>query len=104
MGRPSKGGATNYVTAWRKERGLTQADLAEKVGTTASVISLLETGARPLSEHWLRGIADALNTTPGALLQFGPNSDLGRLTVMLKDVSEDSYPQVEEMLKIFRRR
>lgn len=64
----------NYLRAWREYRGLTQEELAEKVGTTKAVISLLENEKRPLSSKWLRKLAEALSTQPGYILDHDPNS------------------------------
>ena len=44
----------------RKERGLSQADLAELVGTTQSAIARLESGGRPPRIDTLLKIANAL--------------------------------------------
>ena len=44
----------------RKERGLSQADLAELVGTTQSAIARLESGGRPPRIDTLLRIANAL--------------------------------------------
>ena len=63
----------NYLRAWREHRGLTQAQLATLVDTEGSVISLLESGDRGLSDKWLRRLAPALETTPGLLLDFAPD-------------------------------
>lgn len=63
----------NYLRQWRKFRQLSQEQLAEKVGTTKSVISLLENEERPLSSKWLRKLGDALDTTPGRILDIDPN-------------------------------
>jgi transcriptional regulator with XRE-family HTH domain len=62
----------NYLRAWREHRGLTQAQLAAIVGTEGSVISLLESGDRGLSDKWLRRLAEPLRATPGLLLDFDP--------------------------------
>ena len=62
----------NYLRAWREYRGLTQAQLAAMIGTEGSVISLLESGDRELSDKWLRRVAPALGTTPGFLLDYSP--------------------------------
>ncbi len=62
----------NYLRAWREHRGLTQAKLAEAVGTTGAVISLLESGERGLSDKWLRKLAPVLRTRPGHLLEVDP--------------------------------
>lgn len=45
----------------RKERGLSQADLAELVGTTQSAIARLESGGRPPRIDTLLRIANALD-------------------------------------------
>jgi transcriptional regulator with XRE-family HTH domain len=63
----------NHLKAWREKRGLSQEELAEKAGTTKSVISLLENEKRPLSAKWLRKFAEALNTKPGYILDHDPN-------------------------------
>src|SRR5687768_13320117 len=65
--------AVNHLKAWREFRRMTQEELAEKVGTTGSVISMLESGNRGLSDKWLRKLAPALNTSPGHLLDHDPN-------------------------------
>jgi transcriptional regulator with XRE-family HTH domain len=71
-GRPERRG--NHLRAWRELRGLTQAQLAAIVGTEGSVISLLESGDRAISDKWLRRLAPALETTPGLLLDFEPTT------------------------------
>lgn len=53
---------------------MSQEELAEKVSTTASMISMLETEQRGLSAKWLRRLADALGTTPGFLLDHDPET------------------------------
>lgn len=64
---------TNHLQAWREFRRMTQTALAEAIGTTPAVISLLESGARSLSPKWLRRIAPVLRTTPGMLLDHDPH-------------------------------
>ncbi|HEY1926512.1 MAG TPA: helix-turn-helix domain-containing protein [Caulobacteraceae bacterium] len=73
----------NHLRAWRELRGLTQAQLATIVGTEGSVISLLESGDRALSDKWLKRLAPALDTTPGLLLDYEPTDvDQAMLEVM----------------------
>jgi transcriptional regulator with XRE-family HTH domain len=71
---PHHGRRSNYLRAWREYRLMTQAELAAAVGTEGSVISLLESGERGLSDMWLRRLAPALYTQPGLLLDFPPGS------------------------------
>lgn len=68
-----KNAGPNFLQAWRVFRGLTQAELAEKVGTNQNMIGYLESGERGLSAKWLRKLAPALQTTPGHLLDHDPN-------------------------------
>lgn len=68
-----KNGGPNNLKAWREHRKMTQEALASEVGTTATVISMLEAGERGLSAKWLRKLAPALKITPGHLLDHDPN-------------------------------
>ncbi len=94
----------NLLRAWREFRRMTQAELAEKVGTTASVISLLEAGDRKLSPKWLYRLAPALETTPGYLLDKHPDD----LSIDIMDtwaaIPERHRSQVREIMQTFRGR
>jgi transcriptional regulator with XRE-family HTH domain len=67
-----KNGGPNYLRAWRVYRKLTQDQLAERVGTNANMIGYLESGERGLSAKWLRKLSNALETTPGMILEHDP--------------------------------
>lgn len=64
----------NFVAAWREKRALTQEQLADRIGTTKSVVSLLEAGKRQLSPKWLRRIGAALDVPTGYLLEHHPDN------------------------------
>jgi ribosome-binding protein aMBF1 (putative translation factor) len=55
-------GIARIVIARRQALGLTQRDLAERVGTSHSVISRIESGQHPTSVTTLRRLADAFQT------------------------------------------
>ena len=62
------------IAALREKSGLTQRELAKKVGTTPSAISRLESpDYQGHSLSMLRKLADALNTTLD--IRFGLNSE-----------------------------
>jgi transcriptional regulator with XRE-family HTH domain len=73
MDTNSKNGGPNHLRAWRLKRDLTQEQLAERVGTNPNMIGYLESGERGLSAKWLRRLADALETTPGMILEHDPD-------------------------------
>jgi len=52
----------NEVLRVRSEKGITQKDLAERVGTKQSVISRLEAGRANPSVAFLKKLAQALNS------------------------------------------
>lgn len=72
MADDDSNGGPNYLRAWREFRGLSQVELAEKCETTHQVIGYLERGRTQLSAKWLRKLAEALETTPGHLLDIDP--------------------------------
>lgn len=98
--------AGNLLQAWREHRGLTQEDLAEKVGTYSGQISLLENGKRQLSVKWLHRLADALDITPGWLLDHHPkdlSADIldiwGRIPDSQKSIARDVMIQFQHFPK-----
>ena len=92
----------NYLRAWREYRSLTQARLAEAVGTTGAVISLLESGERGLSDKWLRKLAPVLGTRPGHLLEVDPESVNDDIFDIWADIPEERRDQARDVLKTFR--
>lgn len=98
--KPSRPSA-NHLRAWRELREITQEQLAELVGTNGNVISLLESGARGLSDKWLMRLAPHLGTTPGFLLDYDPNDlDTEYLRAAL-NVPQERRKQAIEILKTF---
>lgn len=58
----------NRIRHVRKSKGLTQAQLARLVGSTAATISRLETTDMTLSTKWVERLGVALDILPGDLL------------------------------------
>lgn len=95
--------AGNNLRAWREFRQMSQAALAEHAGTTASVISLLETGDRKLSPKWLSRLAPALNTTPGFLLDHDPKDLPTDVLEIWADIPGEDRPRALKVIEAFRR-
>jgi transcriptional regulator with XRE-family HTH domain len=94
----------NHLKAWREYRGLTQTRLAEEIGTTGAVISLLESGDRRLSDKWLRKIAPVLKTRPGHLLELDPADADDDILEIWADIPEERRDQARDVLRTFRRK
>ncbi|MFO1186974.1 MAG: helix-turn-helix transcriptional regulator [Alphaproteobacteria bacterium] len=56
------------IREFRVRAGLTQAELAEQVGTTAATVSRLETNAMTVSTDWLERFAAVLRVHPADLI------------------------------------
>lgn len=61
----------------RRQRGLTQAALAEACGTTHGTINKLETGKMRLTAAWIEAVAAALGVTPSEILADGETEIAG---------------------------
>ena len=70
----------------RRDRGLSQSQLAEKAGTTAQQISRLERGDRKLTMEWVVRLADALECEPAELAGFAPPPDASEITRRLDGI------------------
>lgn len=94
-----RNGGPNHLKAWREFMKLSQEQLAERVKTTPSMISMLETDQRGLSAKWLHRLADALGTTAGFLLDHNPH-ELPRdlLEIWLK-ANERQKRQITDIAK-----
>lgn len=69
----------------RRDRGLTQADMAADLDVSASYIALLERNHRPLSAEVLLRLAQTYNLDMASLARDGANDDTARLQAVLKD-------------------
>ncbi len=56
------------LRAWRKARGLTLVELAERAGLSQPYLSELERGHKGASSSTLKKLAEALGTVPGNLI------------------------------------
>ncbi len=78
-----------YLKAWRKKRGYTQDQLAERAGLSKPFISQLESGKKQYTQQTLEALAAALGTTPGALVTVDPDRDPDGLWEELQRLSAD---------------
>ncbi len=93
----------NHLKAWREFRRMSQEELAEAIGTTGSVISLLESGTRGLSLKWLLKLAPALKTSPGFLLDHDPNDIPIDMLDLWGHIDVKDRPRALKILETFTR-
>jgi imidazoleglycerol-phosphate dehydratase len=59
---------TNTIRALRKQIGLSQQALAQRIGTTGQQVGNLEAGRRKLTQDWMERLAAGLDCAPADLL------------------------------------
>ena len=82
-----RGEPVYYFRAWRKYRGLTQEQLAERVEMSVSSISQIETGQQGFTDSTLQALAHALQCEPGDLLSRDPRAE-GTIVDLLRLIDE----------------
>src|SRR5438067_13013330 len=73
----------------RRARGLTLAELGERVGRAPSVLSLLENGRREPKLSLIEALAAALSVPAEELLRRQPPSRRAQLEIALADAQRD---------------
>lgn len=89
----------NRIKFLRKERNLTQAELAKILGVNQSIVQKLETGATDLDLPWMRKLASALAVSPLELLpeDIISSEEIAVLEVIRKKTNtKDSHLQTED--------
>lgn len=61
-----------YLREWRLAKGLTQPDLARRVGTVKSEVSRLENGSRKMTLDWMSAFATAMGISVEDLMTIPP--------------------------------
>ena len=80
---------------------MSQDDLASRLNTAKGVISLLENGKRPLSDKWLRRLAEALDTRPGHILDLDPSEIDNDLLEIWVKLADDDRERAVKILRTF---
>lgn len=76
------------IKKFRKEKGLTQKELADRVGISGAFMSLIEKGTNNPSEENLQKIADVLDVSVNDLITKDPSSPLEELISLLIELTE----------------
>lgn len=89
-----------FLKEWRELRGLTQEQLAGRLGTTDVTVSRWETGRAKLNTDVMAAIAEALAITPGDLFR-----DPGRPSAdeLLRDQPAEVVDQAVRLIQAIRR-
>lgn len=91
----------HFIKEWRKHRGLTQEQFAERLEITQGQLSKIENGKREYDQSFLELAADVLNCAPADLLVRDPSDPAGLWTLwdQLKPVERSQAVAVLQAIK-----
>lgn len=87
----------SLLKKYRLQRGLTQVELAKRIGTSQAQIYRLENSERKLTVEWAERLAKVLSTTAEKLL-FGNDSARDQVAATLSTLPVDAQSVVAECL------
>lgn len=93
--------AHHFIREWRKYRGLTQEQVAERIDQTSGAISQLENGIINYTQPTLEALAVALNCETGDLLSRDPAVD-DAIYELQKILRMASRPDQQKALRVLR--
>lgn len=86
----------HFIKQWRIHRGLTQDQLADRVGYDRTHVSKIEKGKRRYDQPFLEAVAEALNCTPADLIMRDPTAP-GALWSIWDQIAPVDRPKAEEV-------
>jgi transcriptional regulator with XRE-family HTH domain len=91
----------HFIKEWRKHRGLTQEQLAERIGITKSYVSKIESGKKRYDQPFLEAAAVVLQCEPADLLVRDPGDPDGIWSIwdQLKPVERGQVVEIAKTLK-----
>lgn len=95
---PRKQYRRTFIRQWRKFRGLTLEQLADRIDMKASSLSYLERGQSAYTQGTLEALAEALMTSVPSLLSVDPNKE-GEVVDLLRMIDDRNRDQAIRVLR-----
>lgn len=92
----------HFIKQWRKHRGLTQDQLAERIGIDRSYLSKIESGAKRYDQPFLEAAAEVLQCAPADLIIRDPRDPDGIWSIW-DALAPAQRTQVVEIAKTLKR-
>ena len=82
------------IRDYRKDRGLTIAELADMIGVSTPHLSEVERGLKNVNNHLLIRLSKALDVSPSDLLAEEDRADVAKLFALLRNLSDEDFARV----------
>jgi len=89
--KPKRTRQSHYIKQWRKYRGLSQEQLAERIEKSRGLVSQIESFTTNYTEETLEACAHALSCEPWDLLHVNPLKEGQVIDIM--DLLRDATPE-----------
>ena len=99
---PARRFRKTFIREWRKFRGLTLEQLADRLNMTPGYLSMLERGQRGYTQDTLENVASAMNTDPASLIMRNPQ-DTDAIWTLWDRASVAEKRQIVEVAKALKR-
>lgn len=83
-----------HIRDYRKAKGLTLAQLADKIGISTPHMSEIERGLKNLNNHLITRLSAALDVPPEALISSDATSNVARLNAVIGKLGEEEQARV----------
>jgi transcriptional regulator with XRE-family HTH domain len=101
--RMAKKKPRQFIREWRKHRGLTQEQLAERMGIARSYISHVEKGKRRYDQLFLESAANALLCEPADLIMRDP-TQLNAIWTIWEQIAPEDRERAARILETFTKK
>ena len=91
----------HFIREWRKHRGLTLEQLAERIGMTHQNLGKVERYKVPYSQTLLERLADALGADPASLIMRNP-ADPDGIWSLWEDLTVPERRTAANVLRVIR--
>lgn len=93
----------HFIKAWRKHKGLSQQQLADRMGVARSYVGHVETGRSRYDQPFLEAAAEAMGCSPADLIMRDP-SQPGSLWSIWDQIQPVQREQALRVLQTFTKK
>src|SRR5262245_17274398 len=90
-----------FLKEWRRHRGLTQEQLADRIGIDRTIVSKIENGKLDYHQAFLEAAAEALRCEPADLLVRDPTAPAAIWSIW-DQLSENQKPQALAVIQALK--
>jgi len=96
--KPQRQRLRHFIKEWRDYRDLTQEQVADRIGVSATTFGRIEGNKIPYNQDFLELAADALRCEPWDLLHVDPNKE-GDVVDLMRHLDERQRQEATEYLR-----